>query len=154
MSKFAYPIGNTHNVWRDRQYLFIGDEIFGCPQCINGPRGYVHVVDLTDIDHPVEVGKYEVPEAGAHNMWAEEGKLYIAYYNGGLGSWTSPGSSAAICTGRAGRSATSTPPMTRASFPMRRWPGGRSRSKAMCIVSDMNSGLWVVKLDEKGPLIP
>ncbi|MFN0029424.1 MAG: Ig-like domain-containing protein, partial [Acidimicrobiales bacterium] len=84
VSKFAYPIGNTHNVWRDRNYLFIGDEIFGCPQCINGPRGYVHVVDLSDIEHPVEVGKFEVPEAGAHNMWAEDGKLYIAYYQGGL----------------------------------------------------------------------
>jgi hypothetical protein len=75
VSKFAYPIGDTQSVWRDRNYLFIGDESVGCPQCSNGPRGYAHVVDLSDIEHPVEVGKLEVPEAGAHNMWAEDGKL-------------------------------------------------------------------------------
>ena len=28
--------------------------------------------------------RYEVPEAGTHNLWAENDVLYIAYYNGGL----------------------------------------------------------------------
>ena len=30
------------------------------------------------------IAKFEVPEAGAHNIWVEDGILYIAYYQGGL----------------------------------------------------------------------
>jgi hypothetical protein len=83
VSSFGYN-GNTHVVWRERDYLFMGDEIFGCAECINGPRGYIHVVDVSDIEHPVEVARYEVPEAGTHNIWVEDEVLYIAYYQGGL----------------------------------------------------------------------
>jgi hypothetical protein len=154
VSKFAYPIGNTHNVWRDRQYLFVGDEIFGCPQCINGPRGYVHVVDLTDIDHPVEVGKYEVPEAGTHNMWAEDGKLYIAYYNGGLRIVDITGELRGDLY-RQGRQIGYFHTATDKGFvPNAPMAWGPQPFKGNVFVSDMNSGLWVVKLDEKGPLIP
>ncbi len=50
------------------------------------PTGYVHVFDVTDLGNPVEVAKYEVPEAGAHNLWIEDDQetLYIGYYNAGL----------------------------------------------------------------------
>ncbi len=154
VSKFAYPIGNTHNVWRDRNYLFIGDEIFGCPQCIGGPRGYVHVVDLTDIEHPVEVGKFEVPEAGAHNMWAENGKLYIAYYQGGLRVVDISGDLRGDLY-RQGRQIgfyhTATDKGFTPNAPMA-W--GPQPFKGNVFVSDMNSGLWVLKVDEQGPLIP
>lgn len=154
VSKFAYPIGNTHNVWRDRNYLFIGDEIFGCPQCINGPRGYVHVVDLADIDHPVEVGKFEVPEAGVHNMWAEDGKLYIAYYQGGLRIVDITGELRGDLY-RQGRQVGYFHTANDKGFvPNAPMAWGPQPFKGNIFISDMNSGLWVVKLDEKGPLIP
>ncbi len=154
VSKFAYPIGNTHNVWRDRNYLFIGDEIFGCPQCINGPRGYVHVVDLADIDHPVEVGKFEVPEAGVHNMWAEDGKLYIAYYQGGLRIVDITGDLRGDLY-RQGRQIGYFHTANDKGFvPNAPMAWGPQPFKGNIFISDMNSGLWVVKLDEKGPLIP
>ncbi len=76
--------GNTHHAIRYGNYVFVGDEIFGCSECINGPRGYVHVVDVSDIRDPHEVAYYRVPEAGVHNMWAEDDKLYIGYYQAGL----------------------------------------------------------------------
>jgi hypothetical protein len=154
VSKFAYPIGNTHNVWRDRQYLFVGDEIFGCPQCINGPRGYVHVVDLTDIDHPLEVGKYEVPEAGAHNMWAEDGKLYIAYYNGGLRVVDITGELRGDLYRQGRQIGYFHTANDKGYIPNAAMAWGPQPFKGNIYVSDMNSGLWVVKLDEKGPLIP
>jgi len=154
VSKFAYPIGNTHNVWRDRNYLFIGDEIFGCPQCINGPRGYVHVVDLSDIDHPVEVGKYEVPEAGAHNMWAEGGKLYIAYYNGGLRIVDITGELRGDLYRQGRQIGYFHTANDKGYVPNEPMAWGPQPFKGNIFVSDMNSGLWVVKLDEKGPLIP
>jgi hypothetical protein len=154
VSKFAYPIGNTHNVWRDRHYLFVGDEIFGCPQCINGPRGYVHVVDLSDIDHPVEVGKYEVPEAGVHNMWAEDGKLYIAYYNGGLRVVDISGELRGDLYRQGRQIGWFHTANDKGYVPNEPMAWGPQPFKGNVFVSDMNSGLWVVKLDEKGPLIP
>jgi hypothetical protein len=154
VSKFADPVGNTHNVWRDRNYLFVGDEIFGCPQCINGPRGFVHVVDVSDLDHPVEVGKYEVPEAGTHNMWAEDGKLYIAYYNGGLRIVDISGDLRGDLY-REGRQIGWYHTGNEKGFiPNEPMAWGPQPFKGNIFVSDMNSGLWVVKLDEKGPLIP
>jgi hypothetical protein len=41
---------------------------------------------VTDIEQPREVATYEVPEAGAHNIWIDDDEeiLYIAYYQAGL----------------------------------------------------------------------
>jgi hypothetical protein len=154
VSKYAYPIGSTHNVWRVRNYLFIGDEIFGCPQCINGPRGYVHVVDLSDIEHPVEVGKFEVPEAGVHNMWAEGDKLYIAYYNGGIRVLDISGELRGDLY-RQGRQVGFFYPVDEAAFvPNTPMTWGPQLHKGNIFASDMNSGLWVVRLDESAPAIP
>jgi hypothetical protein len=154
VSKYSYPIGSTHNVWRVRNYLFVGDEIFGCPQCINGPRGYIHVVDLADIDHPVEVGKFEVPEAGVHNMWAEGDKLYVAYYNGGIRVIDIAGELRGDLY-RQGRQVGFFYPVDEHAFvantPMT-W--GPQLHKGNIFASDMNSGLWVVRVDETAPAIP
>lgn len=91
VSQYAYryrlgseAYGNTHHAIRYGNYVFTGDEIFGCAECLNGPRGYIHVIDVTDIAHPREVAYYRVPEAGAHNIWAEDDKLFIGYYQAGL----------------------------------------------------------------------
>ncbi|MFQ5968536.1 MAG: LVIVD repeat-containing protein, partial [Acidimicrobiia bacterium] len=84
VSLYKYPVGNTHVAFRYRDYVFVGDEFLTCPDCINGPRGYIHVIDVSDIDAPNEVARFEVPEAGAHNIWVEDDLLYIAYYQGGL----------------------------------------------------------------------
>ncbi|MBA4158939.1 MAG: hypothetical protein H0X65_15890 [Gemmatimonadetes bacterium] len=85
--------GNTHQAIpytnsAGNSYIFVGDEIFpeqtsGSPGAII-PGGYVHVMDATDITNPRIVGRYEVTGAGAHNMWVENDRLYIAYYNAGL----------------------------------------------------------------------
>lgn len=89
VSRVYYPIGNTHVAWRWRDYVFVGDEIF--PPNWNAaepfaPTGYIHVFDVGDLENPVEVARYEVPEAGAHNVWIEDDEeiLYIGYYNAGL----------------------------------------------------------------------
>ena len=43
----------------------------------------MHVVDVSDINHPRKVAEYAVPEAGSHNMWVENDILYMGYYTGG-----------------------------------------------------------------------
>ena len=89
VSRVYYPGGNTHVAWRWRDYVFVGDEIFPPnwdPDKPIRPTGYIHVFDVSDLENPVEVAKYEVPEAGTHNVWIEDDEttLYIGYYNAGL----------------------------------------------------------------------
>ncbi|HUP02334.1 MAG TPA: hypothetical protein VM737_12605, partial [Gemmatimonadota bacterium] len=89
VSRVYYPEGNTHMSWRWRNYVFVGDEIFPPNWSMDRPidaRGYIHVFDVSDLENPVEVATFEVPEAGTHNFWIDDDEevLYIAYYQAGL----------------------------------------------------------------------
>lgn len=82
--------GQTHNGWwywspsGDKRYLFIGEE--GPGVVGNSSSGDIHVVDISDFTHPVEVASYNLAGAGTHNFWIDESReiLYAAYYNGGV----------------------------------------------------------------------
>ena len=81
-------LAGTHAVFRYRNYLFVGDEVL--PQGFDifshnriPARGVMHVLDVSDINHPRKVAEYAVPEAGSHNMWVENDILYMGYYTGG-----------------------------------------------------------------------
>jgi hypothetical protein len=143
VSTIKYPEGNTHVAWRTRDYVFLGDEI----GTSDGMRGFIHIIDVSDIDNPRQVAKYDLPEAGAHNIWVEDDVLYIAYYQGGLRivdvSGTLRGdlyrqgreigffrTEAAEGEGLQANSANA-------------W--GPQPFKGNLFVSDMTSGLWVVK---------
>ena len=156
VSRFKYPVGNTHVAWRHGQYLFVGDEIFPPGWDADGrieARGYIHVLDVSDIENPVEVAKYEVPEAGAHNLWTEGDRLYIGYYQAGLRVLDISGElrgdlyrqgreMAVILTTDEG---TTTP-----NWPMA-W--GAQVFKGLIYSSDLNSGLWVTQLKERAKVI-
>lgn len=96
IARFADIGGATHAAFPYKSptgkfYIFMGDEI-GAPgfDGQDGQRtpqfmaGYIHVVDFTDPENPEEVARYEVPEAGSHNMWIDGDRLYAAFYQGGL----------------------------------------------------------------------
>ena len=86
-------LAGSHSVFRYKNYVFVGDEVFpalfGVGQIsLNSKRripvrGIVHVVDVSDIEHPRKVAEYPVPEAGAHNIWVDNDIMYMGYYNGG-----------------------------------------------------------------------
>lgn len=80
----------VHNMWwyhdaagRTR-YLFVGQEAPGVVG--SSSSGDIHVIDVHDLAHPVEVAHYHLAGAGTHNFWMDEprGILYAAYYNGGV----------------------------------------------------------------------
>ena len=157
VSQFAYPIGNTHVAWRAGRYLFVGDELFPSDWSPSRPieaRGYIHVIDYTDIEHPHEVARYEVPEAGSHNVWVEDDKLYVGYYQGGLrvvdvsgelrGDLYRQGREIAAFKTADARSVVPNYPMT--------W--GAQVFKGHIFSSDFNSGLWVTRLTESPALLP
>ena len=81
-------LAGTHSVFRYKNYLFAGDEVF--PAIFNledrdriPVRAICHVMDLSDIKQPKEVAQYEAPEGGSHNFWAANDMLYEGYYSGG-----------------------------------------------------------------------
>jgi hypothetical protein len=81
-------LAGTHSVFRYKNYLFVGDEVFpGIFELENRDRipvrAICHVMDVSDIKHPREVAQYEVPEGGSHNFWAANDMLYEGYYSGG-----------------------------------------------------------------------
>ncbi len=158
---YAYPEGNTHFAVPytnadGHRYLFVGDEIFDCEDCVSrnghpgdGSRGFVHILDLEDPENLREVARYEVPEAGAHNLWIEDDRMYVAYYQAGLRVVDVSGELRGDLY-RQGREMawlpTGTPDGAVPNSPMA-W--GPQLFKGNIFVSDLNSGLWVVRLEPR-----
>jgi hypothetical protein len=152
VSRFQYPMGHTHTAWRHGKYLFIGDEIFPSDWNADRPieaRGYIHVVDYSDPEAPVEVARYEVPESGAHNFWVEEDILYVGYYQAGLRVVDVSGELRGDLY-RQGREmaslSTSSPDAITPNWSMT-W--GAQIFKGKIFTSDLNSGLWVAKFQRR-----
>jgi hypothetical protein len=156
VSRIAYPAGHTHTAFRYGRYVFVGDEIFPSDWDPTRPieaRGYIHVIDVGNLDEPVEVARYEVPEAGAHNIWVEDDRLYVGYYQAGLrvvdvsgelrGDLYRQGRELAVLKTGAEDSMVPNWGMT--------W--GAQVHKGAIFTSDLNSGLWIARL-RQGALVP
>jgi plastocyanin len=81
-------IAGTHEVYRYKNYVFVGDEVFPAQFEIYSKkripaRGVLHVVDVSDIANPRKVAEYAVPEGGAHNVWVQDDILVMGFYGGG-----------------------------------------------------------------------
>ena len=151
----AESYGNTHHAIRYKNYVFLGDEIFGCSECVNGPRGHVHVVDVTNIEDPREVGTYRVPEAGGHNLWAEDDKLYVAYYQAGLRVVDISGELRGDLYRQGREIGWYMTEDTEGLNPNKTDAWGPQPYKGNIFVSDFSSGLWIVDLEGPRPeLVP
>ncbi|HSR41182.1 MAG TPA: hypothetical protein VLL48_03400, partial [Longimicrobiales bacterium] len=118
---------------------------------LDGPRGYVHVLDMSDPESPEEVARYEVPEAGVHNLWAEDDRLYAAYYQGGLRVVDVSGELRGDLYEQ-GREIAWFPTGTPDGFtPNQAMAWGPQPFWGNVFVSDLNSGLWVVRLEPREP---
>jgi hypothetical protein len=108
MGKVPFDTGWNHAVFPYRSattgkhYVFAGDEAArsgnfspipevgtGTPGYESEPdrwRGWIHVLEWDPVGDaaPKLVARYEVPEAGSHNIWVEGDVMYVAFYNGGL----------------------------------------------------------------------
>jgi hypothetical protein len=87
-----YPpgfIAGTHAVFRAGNYVYLGDESYPAIADLASheqfpTRGRMHVVDVSDLEHPREVAFYEPLEFGVHNIFVVDGLAYIGGYNGGI----------------------------------------------------------------------
>ena len=157
-ASYADPQGATHAAFPFRSestgkfYVITGDEIFPYGMDSDGPTrtaGYMHVVDFTDFENPVEVARYEVPEAGSHNLWIEDDILYAAYYNGGLRVVDLSGELMGDLY-RQGREIASFQSNDAEGYVKNEamvW--GVQPHKGLIYFSDFNSGLWAVRLEDE-----
>lgn len=146
-------LSGAHAVFRYKNYVFVGDEVFPEIFDINGKkripvRGVVHVVDVSDINHPRKVAEYAVPEAGSHNVWVENDILYMGYYTGGARVLDVSGELRGDLY-RQGREIarfwTGSEDGYKANSPFA-W--GAQPHNGLIFFNDMNSGLWIMKLGE------
>ncbi len=151
-------LAGSHSVFRYKNYVFVGDEVFPARFDIFDRsripvRGIVHVVDVSDINHPRKVAEYPVPEAGAHNMWVENDVMYMGYYNGGGRIVDVSGELRGDLyrEGREiGRLWAGDPQGYRPNLPFT-W--GAQPHNGLVYFNDVHSGLWIVRvggITEKG----
>lgn len=144
-------LAGTHAAFRYRNYLFMGDEVFPAEFDIDSKdripvRGVLHVMDISDIEHPREVAVYEVPEGGIHNIWADNDLLYAGDYSGGgrvidvsgelRGDLYAQGREVA-------RIWTGDPDGYRPNLPFS-W--GAQPANGLIFYNDINTGIWIAKL--------
>ena len=168
MDKFSFPTGWNHAVYpyesasADKFYVFAGDEAArtstrftpvpeigsGTPGYAEEPnrwRGWIHILEWGD-DEPKIVGRYEVPEAGSHNIWVEDDVMYVAFYNGGLRVVDVSGELMGDLY-RQGREIAYFLPFDPEGFkPNSPEVWGAQPHKGTIFFTDYNSGLWAVRL--------
>ena len=133
----------------DKFYVVAGDETFPYGMSQDGPtyaRGYMHILDFTDTENPAEVARYEVPEAGTHNLWIEGDILYAAYYNGGLRVVDISGELMGDLYRQGREIAWFIPTDPEGYIPNAPMTWGPQPYKGNIFLADHNSGLWAVKL--------
>ena len=168
LGRYAYPNGWNHAAFPYRSqstgkfYLFAGDEAYPYGGLANDGEdarlpfrtaGWIHVIDWSDWDNPQEVARYQVPEAGSHNIWVEDDILYVGYYYpGGLRVVDVSGELMGDLY-RQGREIARFVPFEPDGFaPNAPFVWGPQPYKDHVFFTDYNSGLWAVRLEEKtGP---
>ena len=148
IGSYAYPSGWNHAAFPYKSpdtgkfYIIAGDEA-----AIDGKMaGWIHFIDFTDPQHPQEVARYEVPEAGTHNLWVENDRLYIAYYQGGLRVVDISGDLMGDLYKQGREVARFLPEDPDGMVPNSPMAWGPQPYKGNVFFSDMNSGLWIVKI--------
>ena len=172
VGQFPFPTGWNHAVYHYRSvstgkfYIFAGDEAArtgrysplaeigtGTPGYDDEPtrwRGWIHILEWDENFEapPRLVGRYEVPEAGSHNIWIEDDVMYVAFYNGGLRVVDVSGELLGNLY-RQGREIARFLPLDPDGFlPNAPQVWGAQPHKGIIYFSDRNSGLWAVKLGD------
>lgn len=158
LAQYSYPSGWNHAAFPFKSestgdfYVIAGDEAFpGGIKVENEPTipaGWIHFVKFDGWDKPEEVARYQIPEAGTHNMWVEGDLLYIAYYNAGLRIVDISGELMGNLYDQGREVAHFNTTHHEGVVPNAAMAWGPQPHKGHIFVSDWNSGLWSFRLVE------
>jgi hypothetical protein len=152
-----YGLGprGTHTAWRHGRYVFVGDEVYaskpaaGLQDGNDLTFGRLHVIDVSDIEKPKEVAWYEPTDGGVHNVWVAGDTLYLGNYQGGARALDISGELKGDLL-RQGREISWILTADSLGFrPRATFAWGAVVKDGNIFVNDINSGLWILKLEPK-----
>ncbi|HWN20164.1 MAG TPA: Ig-like domain-containing protein [Gemmatimonadales bacterium] len=156
-------IRGTHTAWRAGNYVFVGDEVFSAkPRSTEGggviglgrAYGRLHVIDVSDIASPKEVAYYEPSEGGSHNVWVAGDTLYLGDYQGGLRVLDISGELKGDLQRQGREIAHVVTGDGDGTVPNAANAWGAIYRNGLIYVPDINSGLWIVRVQPKSELVP
>lgn len=156
-------IRGTHTAWRAGKYVFVGDEVFSAkPRPTEGggviglgrAYGRLHVVDVSDLANPKVVAHYEPKDGGTHNVWVAGDTLYLGDYQGGLRVLDISGELRGDLLAQGREIAHVVTGDKQGMVPNASNAWGAIYRDGYIYVPDINSGLWIVKVDSKSELVP
>ena len=156
-------IRGTHTAWRHKNYVFIGDEVFGNEAAqklfAGAPArayGRLQVIDVSDVQNPKSVAWYEPEYGGVHNVWVAGDTLYVGAYNAGFHAFDISGELRGDLRAQ-GREIvdvhTADSEGKIANAPMT-WGVVVNKKDGLAYVNDLNNGLWIVRIEPRQPVTP
>lgn len=160
LGSYTYPSGWNHAAFPFKSqstgdfYVIAGDEAFPNGLYVRDkptiPAGWIHFIKFEGgWDSPREVARYQIPEAGTHNFWVKNDTLYIAYYNAGLRVVDISGELMGNLYEQGREIAKYVPTHHEGKIPNAAMTWGPQPYKGYIFISDWNSGIWALKLEEE-----
>lgn len=154
-------IRGTHTAWRYKNYVFIADEVFGPEQVtaalggrVGRAYGRLQAIDVSDVEHPKSVAWYEPDFGGVHNVWVAGDTLYMGAYNSGFHAFDVSGELKGNLREQGREIAHYQPQSPNGKIPNATMTWGVVVKNNLVFVNDMNSGLWIIRLDPKQQVVP
>ena len=156
-------IRGTHTAWRYKDYLVIADEVFSndaAQTLFSGGQSRAHgrlqVLDVKDIENPKPVAWYEPEYGGVHNVWMLGDTLYLGAYNAGFRAFDLSGELRGDLRAQGREIGEFMPSDANGKIPNApmTWGVVVNPRDGLAYVNDFNSGLWVLRIEPKSPVVP
>ena len=143
----------THTAWRHKNYVFVGDEVYGSqmPKGLkdgnNLTFGRLTVIDVADMAHPKIVAWYEPTDGGVHNIWVAGDTLYMGNYQGGARALDISGELRGDLLRQGREISWLLTSDAQGNRPRATFAWGAVVKDGTIYVPDINTGLWILKLE-------
>ncbi|MGH7674460.1 MAG: Ig-like domain-containing protein [Gemmatimonadales bacterium] len=153
-------VRGTHTAWRAGRYVFVGDEVYpGEPYkgLRNGNSltfGRLHAIDVSDIERPREVAWYEPTDGGVHNVWVVGDTLYLGNYQGGARVLDVSGELKGDLLRQGREISWMLTADSSGVQPHTPFAWGAVVRDGNIFVPDINSGLWILRVEPRAQSVP
>ncbi|HSE28679.1 MAG TPA: Ig-like domain-containing protein [Gemmatimonadales bacterium] len=150
----------THTAWRSGKYVFVGDEVYatrasaGLADGNDLTFGRLTVFDVSDITRPQMVAWYEPTDAGVHNIWVAGDTLYMGAYQGGARVLDISGELRGDLLRQGREVSWLATADAKGLKPRATFAWGAVVHGGRIFVPDINSGLWVLRLEPRKEATP
>jgi len=157
-----YGLGarGTHTAWRKGKYVFIADEVYasrtntGLQDGNDLTWGRLQVVDVSSIEKPKIVAWYEPTDGGVHNIWVEGDSLYMGSYQGGGRVLDISGELKGDLLRQGREMSWIFTADAQGARPRSTFTWGAVVKNGLIYFNDINTGLWITRLEPKQSVVP